>query len=67
MDEVSVKEPQIFGKGNKYRIVALDCGIKHNMIRNLVKVDNIFFSRRLLFFYFFVFLQKRIMMENFFL
>ena len=28
----------MFGEGNPHRIVVLDCGIKHNMIRNLVKV-----------------------------
>eukprot|EP00058_Branchiostoma_floridae_P013144 XP_002598632.1 hypothetical protein BRAFLDRAFT_67029 [Branchiostoma floridae] len=37
MAEVSTKEVQIFGKGNPVKIVAVDCGIKHNMIRNLVK------------------------------
>lgn len=34
--EVSVKERQIFGEGNPYKVIAVDCGIKQNMIRNLV-------------------------------
>ena len=28
---------QVYGKGNPLKIVALDCGIKHNMIRCLVQ------------------------------
>ena len=28
----------MFGKGNKHRVVVLDCGIKHNMIRCLIEV-----------------------------
>ena len=28
---------QVYGKGNQLKIVALDCGIKHNMIRCLVQ------------------------------
>ncbi|KAI0219856.1 Carbamoyl-phosphate synthase [ammonia], mitochondrial [Lamellibrachia satsuma] len=35
--EVSTKEVKTFGEGNPHRILVLDCGIKHNMIRNLVK------------------------------
>ncbi|KAG5283428.1 hypothetical protein AALO_G00041970 [Alosa alosa] len=35
--EVSTKEAQIFGKGNPIKVVAVDCGIKHNIIRLLVK------------------------------
>uniref|UniRef100_A0A665XDN1 carbamoyl-phosphate synthase (ammonia) n=1 Tax=Echeneis naucrates TaxID=173247 RepID=A0A665XDN1_ECHNA len=35
--EVSTKETNIFGKGNPIRVVAIDCGIKHNIIRLLVK------------------------------
>ncbi|KAK2561590.1 Carbamoyl-phosphate synthase [ammonia] [Acropora cervicornis] len=34
--EVSVEETQIFGKGNPYKVIAVDCGIKHNIIRHLV-------------------------------
>ncbi|XP_046552995.1 carbamoyl-phosphate synthase [ammonia], mitochondrial-like [Haliotis rubra] len=37
MAEVSTKDIQIYGKGNPIRILALDCGVKHNMLRNLVK------------------------------
>jgi carbamoyl-phosphate synthase (ammonia) len=35
--EVSRKEVQIFGKGNPYKVLAVDCGIKNNILRNLVK------------------------------
>ncbi|XP_028847155.1 carbamoyl-phosphate synthase [ammonia], mitochondrial isoform X1 [Denticeps clupeoides] len=35
--EVSTKEIKIFGKGNPIKVVAVDCGIKHNIIRLLVK------------------------------
>ncbi|XP_017326054.1 carbamoyl-phosphate synthase [ammonia], mitochondrial isoform X1 [Ictalurus punctatus] len=35
--EVSTKEVQVYGKGNPIKIVAVDCGIKHNIIRLLVK------------------------------
>uniref|UniRef100_A0A673B5L5 Carbamoyl-phosphate synthase [ammonia], mitochondrial n=1 Tax=Sphaeramia orbicularis TaxID=375764 RepID=A0A673B5L5_9TELE len=31
--EVSTKETKIFGKGNPIKVVAVDCGIKHNIIR----------------------------------
>lgn len=34
--EVSTKEVQIFGKGNPHKVIAVDCGIKHNMIRMLM-------------------------------
>ncbi|XP_052531053.1 carbamoyl-phosphate synthase [ammonia], mitochondrial isoform X2 [Tympanuchus pallidicinctus] len=35
--EVSTKEVKVFGKGNPIRIVAVDCGLKNNVIRLLVK------------------------------
>ncbi|XP_015213760.2 carbamoyl-phosphate synthase [ammonia], mitochondrial isoform X2 [Lepisosteus oculatus] len=35
--EVSTKEEKVFGKGNPIKVVAVDCGIKHNIIRLLVK------------------------------
>ncbi|XP_052421114.1 carbamoyl-phosphate synthase [ammonia], mitochondrial [Carassius gibelio] len=35
--EVSTKDIQVFGKGNPIKVVAVDCGIKHNIIRLLVK------------------------------
>ncbi|KAJ8282992.1 hypothetical protein COCON_G00055110 [Conger conger] len=35
--EVSTKETVVFGKGNPIKVVAVDCGIKHNIIRLLVK------------------------------
>jgi len=35
--QVSCNEPKIFGKGNPVRILALDCGIKYNIIRQLVQ------------------------------
>lgn len=35
---VSIKEKRIFGSG-KYRILLVDCGVKYNIIRNLIKRD----------------------------
>ncbi|XP_061648850.1 carbamoyl-phosphate synthase [ammonia], mitochondrial isoform X3 [Phyllopteryx taeniolatus] len=35
--EVSTKESKVFGRGNPVKVVAVDCGIKHNIIRLLVK------------------------------
>jgi len=38
--EVTVKEPIIYNeKSNQKRIVVVDCGIKNNIIRNLIKRD----------------------------
>lgn len=37
--EVSVQEKQIFGEGNPYKVIVVDCGIKQNMIRHLVMRD----------------------------
>lgn len=34
-----VKEVRIYGKGNPIKIVAVDCGLKHNAVRLLVKVN----------------------------
>jgi carbamoyl-phosphate synthase small subunit len=36
--QVSTGEKKIFGNG-KYKIVLIDCGVKYNIIRNLVKRD----------------------------
>jgi hypothetical protein len=33
--------PQVFGQGKIPRIVAFDCGIKYNIIRYLVKYQNV--------------------------
>jgi carbamoyl-phosphate synthase (ammonia) len=33
---VSTKEVKVFGKGNPLKILAVDCGIKYNIIRSLV-------------------------------
>ena len=38
VNEVSIKERQIFGNG-KYKILLIDCGVKNNIIRNLIKRD----------------------------
>jgi carbamoyl-phosphate synthase small subunit len=38
VDQVSIKEPKVYGNG-KYKIVLIDCGVKHNIIRNLLKRD----------------------------
>nr|XP_021142325.1 carbamoyl-phosphate synthase [ammonia], mitochondrial isoform X3 [Columba livia] len=35
--EVSTKEVKVYGRGNPIRVVAVDCGLKHNVIRLLVK------------------------------
>ncbi|XP_078536709.1 carbamoyl-phosphate synthase [ammonia], mitochondrial [Lissotriton helveticus] len=35
--EVSTKEIKVYGKGNPVKVVAVDCGVKHNIIRQLVK------------------------------
>ncbi|XP_008937482.1 PREDICTED: carbamoyl-phosphate synthase [ammonia], mitochondrial, partial [Merops nubicus] len=35
--EVSTKEVKVYGRGNPIKIVAVDCGLKHNIIRLLVK------------------------------
>lgn len=32
----------MYGKGNPTKVVAVDCGIKNNVIRLLVKVSNLF-------------------------
>jgi carbamoyl-phosphate synthase (ammonia) len=37
--EVSVTEPVVYGKGNTHKVLALDCGIKANIIRSLVQRD----------------------------
>jgi len=37
--EVSIKEPKVYGKGNKWKVLAIDCGIKVNIIRSLVQRD----------------------------
>ena len=34
--EVSIKEPKEYGEG-KHRILLIDCGVKYNIIRNLLK------------------------------
>ena len=35
--EVSITEPVVYGKGNTHKVLALDCGIKVNIIRSLVQ------------------------------
>ncbi|XP_013408425.1 carbamoyl-phosphate synthase [ammonia], mitochondrial [Lingula anatina] len=37
IDKVATKDIIVYGKGNPLKVVAVDCGIKHNMIRMLVK------------------------------
>ncbi|MFN8207440.1 MAG: glutamine-hydrolyzing carbamoyl-phosphate synthase small subunit [Bacteroidales bacterium] len=36
--QVSIKEKKVFGNG-KYKILVIDCGVKYNIIRNLLKRD----------------------------
>lgn len=38
VNQVSIKEKQIYGDG-KYHILLIDCGVKNNIIRNLLKRD----------------------------
>ncbi|XP_015284737.1 PREDICTED: carbamoyl-phosphate synthase [ammonia], mitochondrial-like, partial [Gekko japonicus] len=35
--EVSTKDVKVYGKGNPIKVIAVDCGLKHNAIRLLVK------------------------------
>mmetsp|Transcript_54412 Transcript_54412/g.80747 ORF Transcript_54412/g.80747 Transcript_54412/m.80747 type:complete len:957 (-) Transcript_54412:1907-4777(-) len=35
--EVSVTKPAVYGKGNPIKVLAVDCGMKYNIIRLLVK------------------------------
>ncbi|XP_033124617.1 carbamoyl-phosphate synthase [ammonia], mitochondrial-like [Anneissia japonica] len=35
--EVSTNKVKVYGDGNPYKILAVDCGVKHNIIRSLVK------------------------------
>jgi carbamoyl-phosphate synthase (ammonia) len=37
VDEVSTKEVKVYGSGNAIKIMAIDCGMKYNIIRQLVK------------------------------
>jgi len=37
VDQVSVKEPVVYGKGNPVRVIAVDGGMKYNIIRQLVR------------------------------
>lgn len=36
------QDVKVFGKGNPTKVVAVDCGIKNNVIRLLVKVSKLF-------------------------
>ena len=36
--QVSIKDKQVFGNG-KYKILLIDCGVKYNIVRNLIKRD----------------------------
>ena len=38
VDEVSTRQRKVYGSG-KHRIVMIDCGVKYNIIRNLLKRD----------------------------
>jgi len=38
VEQVSISERKVFGKG-KYRILLIDCGVKYNIIRNLLQRD----------------------------
>jgi carbamoyl-phosphate synthase small subunit len=36
--QVSIKERQVYGNG-KYKVLLIDCGVKYNIVRNLIKRD----------------------------
>ncbi len=38
VEQVSIREKKVFGNG-KYRILLIDCGVKYNIIRNLLHRD----------------------------
>jgi carbamoyl-phosphate synthase small subunit len=38
VEQVSIREKKVFGEG-KYRILLIDCGVKYNIIRNLLQRD----------------------------
>jgi carbamoyl-phosphate synthase small subunit len=38
VEQVSIKEKKVFGSG-RYRILLIDCGVKYNIIRNLLQRD----------------------------
>ncbi len=38
VEQVSIKEKKIFGNG-RYKILLIDCGVKYNIIRNLIARD----------------------------
>lgn len=38
VEQVSISEKKVFGNG-KYRILLIDCGVKYNIIRNLLQRD----------------------------
>ena len=38
VEQVSIREKKVFGTG-RYRILLIDCGVKYNIIRNLLKRD----------------------------
>lgn len=38
VDKVSIREPVTYGSGN-YKVVLIDCGVKYNIIRNLLLRD----------------------------
>ena len=38
VEQVSIKEKKVFGSG-RYRILLVDCGVKYNIIRNLLQRD----------------------------
>lgn len=37
VNEVSIKEVKVYGQGNPIKVIAVDCGMKFNIIRQLVK------------------------------
>jgi carbamoyl-phosphate synthase small subunit len=39
IEKVTVKEPQIYNEKGKWKILVIDCGVKFNILRSLIKRD----------------------------
>ena len=37
VDEVSIKAPKVYGAGNPHKVLAVDCGMKNHIVRELVQ------------------------------
>jgi carbamoyl-phosphate synthase small subunit len=39
IEKVAVKEPQVYNEKGKWKILVIDCGVKFNILRSLIKRD----------------------------